>query len=250
MPEAIYSGVLQEFADAGNRVDVFLRDDDVDTFEPGLLNLIHFLDTHRLPCNLAVIPGLLSSGAADYLRPLLAEESALVSLSQHGYRHINHEESGRKCEFGDSRTYEAQLADILTGREFFDEHFRGQLPDVFVPPWNRCSPNGLRAIKDAGFSIYSGWEGRSIGASYVAAEMGLKTVSANVDIFEWGKNVRLKEAAEVDYEIRARIETGRIGILLHHKLMEQKAFDLLAGLADQLRQFTAIRFNHLSSLGG
>lgn len=250
MPDKKLAELLERATDEGRTVEVFLRDDDVDCCEPRLFQLEAFLRKNLVPCNLAVIPGLLEAEAADYLKAVLSETDSLISLSQHGYRHLNHEATGRKCEFGDSRSFDEQYGEIHKGRELLRQYFPGLPLDTFVPPWNRCSRLGLRAVKEAGFRIFSGWEGKSSDSNSVVAATGLQPILANVDIFSWGKKMRLKEAAEVDYDICARLQSGRIGILLHHKLMEQAALDMLEGIVDTLRQAGAVSFRHLSSLGG
>jgi hypothetical protein len=47
----------------------------------------------------------------------------LIELDQHGWQHTNHETTGRKCEFGPSRSYEQQYADIAQGKALLEAAF-------------------------------------------------------------------------------------------------------------------------------
>ena len=70
---------------------------------------------HDVHIDVAVIPVELDD-APGHRRCATAPRAGLVHLHQHGFRHVNHETTGRKCEFGPSRSHDQQLADIAEGR--------------------------------------------------------------------------------------------------------------------------------------
>ena len=132
---------------------VFFRDDDAGWDDERLWALLDLFDRRALPVDVAVIPAELG--------PALAAELAVraraggVHLHQHGYAHVNHEPVGRKCEFGPSRPYQAQAADIARGAEILRDAFGDLVEPIFTPPWNRCTAETADALADAGFAVLS-----------------------------------------------------------------------------------------------
>ena len=82
-------------------------------------------------------------------------DSGRAILNQHGWRHVNHERAGRKCEFGASRGYEQQLEDIANGRRRMNEAFGDGWSPVFTPPWSRRAEETFRALDQLGFAALS-----------------------------------------------------------------------------------------------
>jgi len=83
------------------------------------------------------------------------KEREFVSVHQHGYAHVNHEATGRKCEFGSTRAREWQLADINHGRRLLHDLFGESLDATFTPPWNRCNAITTGCLREAGFEVLS-----------------------------------------------------------------------------------------------
>jgi predicted deacetylase len=104
----------------------------------------------------------------------------LIELNQHGWRHTNHEPEGRKCEFGASRSFEEQLADIARGREVLEHAFGKAFSPVFTPPWNRCTQDTYRALDQLGFRALSQLQGKQPVAGY-----NFRELSVRLDLFRW-----------------------------------------------------------------
>src|SRR5687768_17554106 len=115
--------VLNSTLERQSRVDLFLRDDDVDTAERNLERLLDICLRQQVAITLALIPGSLTDDATAFLRRRLASEPELVELHQHGWKHTNHEPDGRKCEFGENRTLKQQFADIRAGKARMGDAF-------------------------------------------------------------------------------------------------------------------------------
>src|SRR5215470_16042897 len=141
---------------------IFFRDDDVDEDEATLRRLLRLFLERNTPINLGVIPGRLTSACAELLAQSVGATPALLELNQHGWLHLNHEREGRKCEFGPSRTYAEQLADVAQGQARMTEAFGLNWSPVFIPPWNRCTEETRRAIDYLGFRALSAKLGRSV----------------------------------------------------------------------------------------
>lgn len=223
---------------APREVDVFFRDDDADADLPELRRLLDTFAENEVPVNLAVVPGTLTEACADLLKVQPHAEP-----HQHGWKHANHEADGRKCEFGRSRSYEQQLADIARGKRRMTELLGEGWVPVFTPPWNRCTDDTCRALCVLEFAGIS--KDRSTPPF---AGCALPEVSTSVDIFRWKNGRRLKTEEEIATEFQASADP--VGVLLHHKAMDFAAFEMLGELLRALRDSGRCRFHKLSSAMG
>ena len=130
---------------------IFFRDDDADRDLPQLGRLLRVFEDHGVPLNCAVIPATLTEECAS----LLTRRGAWLDLHQHGWQHANHETSGRKCEFGRSRSFAQQFDDISRGKARLDMLLGARWSPVFTPPWNRCTTDTYRALASLGFRAIS-----------------------------------------------------------------------------------------------
>jgi hypothetical protein len=228
-------------------VRIFFRDDDVDEDEAPLRRLLSLFVERNTPINLGVIPGRLTAECIELLTGAVAAAPALIELNQHGWRHQNHEREGRKCEFGASRTYPEQLADITQGHARMTEAFGPNWFPVFIPPWNRCTEETLRAIDHLGFRALSAKQGSSVLTGYRFEE-----ISITLDIYRWKGGARMKSPEEVTCELITQLSRQQtIGVVLHHKVMDDQAFSFLRSLLDALAAHPsagAVSFHTFQSL--
>src|SRR5688572_349425 len=166
---------------------IFFRDDDVDEDEAPLRRLLRLFLEKKAPVNLGVIPGRLTALCAELLAESAVAAPGMIELNQHGWRHLNHEREGRKCEFGASRTYAEQLADLTQGQARMTEAFGPNWFPVFIPPWNRCTEETRRAIDHLGFRALSGKQGGSVADGY-----RFKEISITLDLYRWNGGARMK----------------------------------------------------------
>jgi peptidoglycan/xylan/chitin deacetylase (PgdA/CDA1 family) len=225
-------------------IRIFFRDDDVDEDEASLRRLLRLFPERNTPVNLGVIPGRLTAECAELLAEAVAAAPSLVELNQHGWRHQNHEREGRKCEFGAGRSYAEQLADIEQGQARMTEAFGRNWFPVFIPPWNRCTEDTLRAIDHLGFRALSAKQESSIVTGYRFEE-----ISITLDIYHWKGGARMKSPEEVTCELIAQLSRQqRIGVVLHHKVMDERAFSFLCSLLDTLAAHPVVSFHTFQSL--
>jgi uncharacterized protein DUF2334 len=211
---------LQALDAAPAPVEVFLRDDDAGWADERLLTLLDAVEARGLPIDLAVIPRALGDDLARELRRRPA------GLHQHGLAHVNHEPEGiRKHEFGPSRSYAEQRADIEAGRALLHKRLGSRVAPIFTPPWNRCTADTGRCLAELGFSALS----RESRAEPLGVP-GLHELPVHLD---W---VRLP-AAEFDERFAAAAAAGGpVGVMFHHEEMDDASMaragellDLLAG---------------------
>jgi len=133
----------------------FLRCDDVTKPDPAFLRVFSLLKAAELPLSCAVIPGLAEAGLAAFFRAETAGETRLEAL-QHGFTHAEH--SGNKYlkhEFGPSRPYGTQRADIAAGKKVMGKMFGKLSKPVFVPPFHVYNSDTLKALGALGFKAIS-----------------------------------------------------------------------------------------------
>jgi len=225
-------------------IRLFFRNDDVDEDEAALWRLARLFLQRNTPINLAVIPGRLTAACGELLAQAVSDAPALVELNQHGWRHINHECEGRKSEFGPGRAYAEQFADIALGQARMTEAFGQNWFPVFIPPWNRCSEGAYRALDHLGFRALSAKQGNSAVAGY-----RFKEISITLDLFRWRGGARLKSSEEIVGDLIAQLSRRQtIGVMLHHKVMDERAYSLLSSMLDTLASYPIVRFYTFQSL--
>jgi predicted glycosyltransferase len=227
----------------GPPVAIFLRDDDIDVEEETLRQLLDICIANAVPINLEIIPATLTEATTQLLRQTKDAHPELIELDQHGWQHANHEQTGRKCEFGPSRTYAEQYADIARGKALLEAALKQRFSPVFTPPWNRCTPDTLRVLHELGFQIFS----RDRHPEAIT-EYGFQEVSTTLDLYSWKTGAQMKEPVDLIHALISQLESGEsIGLLLHHKVMDAAAFAFLDNL---LRELTSYSFVHFYTLQG
>lgn len=225
---------------AKKSINIFFRDDDVDEDEETLWRLLDIFAVRRVPIVLGVIPARLTNEGIT----LLKQFSDTVEIVQHGWQHVNHETTGRKCEFGASRTFAEQFNDIARGKKCLDEAFGENWFPAFIPPWNRCTPDTHEALNQLSFRVLSTLRGKDLAEDF----RGQK-IPVTLDIYEWRVGAKCKPEAQILSELRQQItQDFPIGIMLHHKVMTDEAFAITEKLLDELLRFAAVRFQRLETL--
>lgn len=225
-------------------LNFFLRDDDIDDDETSLRTLLQICFRHNMPVNLAVIPGRLTPAAASFLNDTLQQHPKLIELNQHGWIHLNHEREGKKCEFGTSRNFAEQLADIAAGQSRMNEAFGQNWFPVFVPPWNRCTATTATALDEVGFQALSREHSQTPFEGRRFAELPV-----TLDIYRWRGGAALRSPEDLADEFsRQIINLNDIGVLLHHKVMTAAAFDLLSDLLQLFTHFPIVQPHTFQSL--
>ncbi|HMY74706.1 MAG TPA: polysaccharide deacetylase family protein, partial [Blastocatellia bacterium] len=229
---------------SGQSVNVFFRDDDVAEDEPTLRRLLDLFAEFEIPINLEIIPGKLTEAAIALLGAYRAAHPDLFEFNQHGWMHVNHETEGRKCEFGASRSFDEQLADIRQGREVLQDAFGEAFSPVFTPPWNRCTEATYQALDQLQFRALSKLRGKTEVTGH-----GFRELSVTLDLFRWKGGATMKAPREFIEELHTQLrELDTVGIMLHHQVMDEAAFEFLALLLEMLRGLPQIRFQTFRSL--
>jgi hypothetical protein len=219
---------LEALDETDRPVRFFFRDDDVGWNDEALWPLLDVFAELELPIDLAVIPTEVSPGSASRL---LARNSQEIGLHQHGLAHVNHEEAGRKNEFGPARSKPHQREDIVDGRRRLSEAFGDAVDSIFSPPWNRCVRPTAECLVELGFAVLS----REAKSEPFEVD-GLVELPINIDWFAHRKRVRLSRD-EFGGLVAAAVRAGDpVGVMFHHAAMDggerQAASELLSLVAD------------------
>ncbi len=217
--------VREALDDSSEPVKFFFRDDDAGWANCHLYSLLDVFAKAQLPIDLAIIPQALEQNLADELLSRRQQNRQSIGLHQHGYGHVNHEQVGRKCEFGISRNKLQQKNDIETGQQLLHALLGDALDPFFTPPWNRCTQDTVECLEQLEFKLLS----RNDSAQKLKTSR-LQEVPVHVD---WNKAYKtsVNVLADLGEAIAINLKNNPItGIMLHHADMESFHIKPLAEL--------------------
>jgi len=234
-----FTEVAKVLSERQTPVRVFFRDDDGGWADERLRELTNEFIEQDLPLDIAVIPDALSQASVDVIGALL-EAGDRVAVHQHGFSHVNHQLSGRSCEFGSDRNYEQQQSDIAKGQQKLADTFGTQVTPIFTPPWNRCTSDTAVALQSLGIRQLS----RIINSEPI--DKAVPEIPVAVDWLKKRKGERLNTPELVNY-ISGLFDTEDeiIGVMLHHEHMDQENRDLLRQLVDTLSASQIVSFHSM-----
>ena len=215
--------VAEILAKAEHSAAVFFRADDVGVPGENCRRMLELFREHKVPLHLAVTPAWLTPARWDTLRGWAGNDD-LWCWHQHGWRHQNHQLSGKKGEFGADRTEDALRADLRKGRDKLRATLGDPFAPVFTPPWNRIDRRVGPMLLELGFKAVS----RSAGEDKkVPLPEGLPDYPVNVDLHTRTEPDPVQGLDRLVREFADAARSGRIGIMLHHQRMNGAAFAFL-----------------------
>jgi hypothetical protein len=230
---------LDACAEAGQRVTLWLRDDDAVAVTPALDRLLALILQWDAPTVLAVVP--------EPAQPELAVrlgELGRVKVAPHGFAHRNHAgPEEKKQELGPHRPAATVLDEIRTGFERLKKMFPDQTVPMLVPPWNRIAPDLLPHLPQLGLRYLSAFSNQ-IPQEPVA---GLTQIDCQLDIIDWRS--RRSHPPDMLAGLLAalvrqrRTDQAPIGILTHHLDHDEAAWAFLADLFRLTARHEAVTWN-------
>ncbi|MCI0530005.1 MAG: hypothetical protein L0Y56_21385, partial [Nitrospira sp.] len=122
-----------------------------------------------------------------------------------------------------------------------EDTFGDRFYPVFTPPWNRCTTDTFEVLDRLDFKVLSKDREGPPMTGYRFQE-----ISTTLDIFRRGV---LKSPIEIVEALISQFEALHpVGLLLHHKVMDDQAFFFLDWLLTELRQYPNIQFQTFQSL--
>jgi hypothetical protein len=250
--EAAWAALLAEldrWAEAGKRLELWLRDDDATVPSDQLDRLVALAERFTVPVLLASIPMLAQETLARRL-----ETAPLLRPCQHGSWHRNHAPAGeKKSEFRLHRPLPDILAEIAIGQQRLRQLFGDAVLPVFVPPWNRIHPDVAAELPGLGFAGLSCFRNFGLGPA-----SGPRLVNTDLDLIDWhhGRVGRqpadlLAEMVGLLAENQAKPEPGQpFGLLLHHHDHDSTTWNFLTNLLSRLSGHAAVAFSGPDTLFG
>ena len=210
----------------GPSVPLFFRADDIGVLSSSFLRLLRLFLDYQVPLSLALVPAWLSSARWRALRAEIDTRSPLWCWHQHGWTHTNHQPSGKKAEFGPARPAEAIQSDLARGMSRLEAVIGSSFYPVFTPPWNRCTAQTVEILAELGCRAVS----RSRGEQ--KQPVSLPDYYINVDLHTRKEPDPAAALDNLCSELRRAAAAGRIGIMIHHQLMDENHFSQLEALLE------------------
>ena len=219
---------------------IFFRADDIGAASKAFDALCRLFRFYQVPLALAVVPAWLSEARQEKLFHAAPVNEELWNWHQHGWRHINWQKSGSKCEFGSDRAAERQHEDILNGRIKMERIFGPNFVAVFTPPWNGFSTATLRILHNLDFKGISAMDPFPPG---VKSRYGIQHLPVRLDLHtRKAKDPAGDFALLMDQFTGLSKMKGRTGIMIHHQRMTPFAFEFLDRMIYNLKYVIKARF--------
>ncbi len=219
---------------------IFFRADGIGAAGQAFEAICTLFRHHQVPLALAVVPAWLSAARQKRLFAAAPLDEELWGWHQHGWRHVNRQESGREAEFGDARPPDRQHSDILQGRQKMEANFGRHFIPIFTPPWNRFSPATLKALTTLEFKGIS-TAGELPPGIKLPWDLCNLPVHINLHVRKdknpAGDFTRLLREL---FSLSGRSESA--GISIHHQRMTPFAFQFLDRLLYNLKYVAKARF--------
>lgn len=211
----------------GRRPQFWWRDDDAVEPTDALDRLLGLSRRHGAPVALAVIPASTGEALAHRLRD---QHDATVLV--HGWSHRNHSRAGeKKQELGPHRPAETVIAELSRGQALLGALHGDVCLPVLVPPWNRIDPSLVPHLAGIGFQALS------VFGPARPASIGI--LNSTVDIMDWHGTRSCRDhhvlVGEIVGQLRSARQSGSvtpIGLLTHHLVHDESAWDFLDGLLE------------------
>lgn len=229
-----------ENATTSSTSQIFFRADDIGAGGCAFDALCRLFRHHQIPLAMAVVPSWLTEVRTRQLFEVAPLDESLWGWHQHGWRHINWEDTGHKSEFGNQRPFEKQWHDLCQGSKKMAGIFGLHFIRVFTPPWNRLSSKTLRILQELDFKGVS-TDGPLPGL--IKPVINLRNLRIFLDL-----HTRKSNDAELDFKIMLKqlsdvlSRTEPSGIMLHHQRMTHFAFEFLNELIQLLKMSGKVRF--------
>lgn len=219
----------------GLHLPLWWRDDDaVDVTAP--LDLLHTLSQRLgLPVHLAIIPAHAQPALAARVRT----DAGLIALV-HGWAHQNHAPADqKKAEFGAHRALAEMVAECGRALDQITTLCGPQERAMFVPPWNRMSPDLVPQLAGLGYGAVSTFTPRDAEC----AAPGLARINTHLDPIDWRGARSLADPDRLIAQVATQLAARRsgqadadepYGILTHHLVHDPAIWSFTQALVARL----------------
>ena len=220
---------LREWEGENRSLPLWWRDDDATQNTSQLDRLIALSDRLAVPVHLAVIPAHVAS---DLVLP-----PSMIPVV-HGWSHSSHAPPGeKKAEFGANRPHSALTGDAKAGLSGLRTRFGPRLAPMFVPPWNRITPDLLPDLAAMGYQTMSTYGPRATGPA------GIGQVNTHLDPIDWRGTRSLAAPDQLLAQLVQVLQDRRhgrtdatepLGVLTHHLVHDTPIWTFTAAVLQEL----------------
>lgn len=203
-------------------VEIFFRADDIGVPGRNFFALTSLFSRYEIPLALAVVPTWITRARWEVIEKQTCGKAPLWCWHHHGWRHMNHETTGKKQEFGPSRSWSSLKYDLKQGKQRLKSVLGQDFFPLFTPPWNRCSSQCMELLMELGYKGISRFD----NAEPVAPD-ALPDLQVNVDLHTLKAPDPAMEWKMLMTQLEKGIAMGRCGVMIHHQRMNHHSFDFL-----------------------
>jgi hypothetical protein len=228
---------------SGRGAVVFFRADDIALAGRQFADMLAVFARYRVPLSLAVVPAWMTSLRWKEIKHMAAGDSKLWCWHQHGWRHQNHEPSGKKQEFGPARAAEDIRKDLDRGRRRLETILGNEFTPIFTPPWNRCDERTLAFLAESGYRAVS-----RFSENPPKAPPGLADIAVTVDLHTRKESDPKVAWNNLFSELTQSLAAGCCGVMLHHRRMNEAAVSFLELLLVLMVRYKNIHLTPMPAL--
>jgi predicted deacetylase len=206
---------------------IFFRLDDLGWQQDRFVRVLELFHKHGQKLNAEAIP--LACLENNHQMKFDAYANTL-EVHCHGFSHLDHQNAGKKAEFGSQRLNTSVSRDLKRGQEILREIFGHLYKPIFTPPWNRIDASVYPLLVEAGFKAIS------LDGLQSSPLRSLPALNVSIDVHtrkNHGRWTHDELWSEIDSQSRKK---QPIGIMLHHKPMTEDDFGFLDRFLEQLNQ--------------
>ncbi len=233
---------IENMLEEQSEIKLFFRADDIAVPSNNFSKMMALFQKYELPLCLAVVPVWMTRARWETMGEY-NDQGDLFCWHMHGYQHLNHENRGKKQEFGPSRLSKDLHHELSKGCDRLKSILGNQFTPFFTPPWNRCSMETMQVLKNLGFKGISRSHGSDPDPPY-----GLEEFPIHVDLHTRKEKEPDKGWDNLFLEFNTGLNSSSCGIMIHHMRMNSSAFIFLEFLLKCLRSYHQIKFVTFSDL--
>jgi hypothetical protein len=237
---------LAAWDQAGLSLPLWWRDDDAIEPTAALNQLSDMADRLGLLVHLAIIPAFVQDALVDAV-----SDHPLIPVV-HGWSHQNRAPAGqKKAEYPDNRPLADMTVEVAKSRATLTDIFGDALCPMFVPPWNRITPDLIAALPMAGYKTLSTFTPRKTPTT----ARDLVQVNTHLDPISWRGGKSLIAPAALINQVARQLSDRRTGIadndepygiLTHHLVHDTAIWEFTEVLISRLLRGPAIPWTALN----
>lgn len=206
---------------------LFFRNDDLGWMPQQFERLLDIFRKYEIPLCAAAIPLYAKD---SYKKGSFAKDKNVLEIHSHGYSHLDHQNQGKKAEFGNARNPQSVQEELIRSREITQELFGELYFEAFTPPWNRIEDSLLPLLPAAGFKVLSR-DGQKL-----ASIAGLQNLNIDVDVHTSKKGKLQSEQSLWEAVESVWQNQDLCGVMLHHKHMDDLDYEVLESFVQSLKE--------------